>query len=52
MITVTLTNSETKTLMSFIGKVLYDKELGDETRKDLDEVYGKLLVERIPNLGS
>jgi hypothetical protein len=51
MTTIKLTGSETETLMGFIGELLDDKKLGDEARKDLDEVYGKLLAELIPSLG-
>jgi len=52
MTTITLTGSETETLMGFIGELLDSKKLGDEARKDLDEVYGKIVVQLIPNLGS
>jgi hypothetical protein len=47
MTTVKLTGSETETLMGFIGELLDSKTLGDEARKDLDEVYEKLLIETL-----
>lgn len=52
MTTITLTGSETETLLGFIGELLDSKKLGDEARADLDEVYAKLLTELIPNLDS
>ena len=52
MTTIELTGSETETLMGFVGELLDSKTLGDEARKDLDEVYGKLLTQLIPNLGN
>jgi hypothetical protein len=49
MTTIKLTGSETETLMGFIGELLDSKTLGDEARKDLDEVYEKLMIETMVN---